>query len=357
MRIITRYVAREFTLNFLLGLGAFSATYLIVEFFERINAFVYNKAPWPLIGAYFLNKFPLMLFQVAPAAVLLASILTLGIMSRHNEVMAMKSGGVGLWSLAHPILGVVGMIFVVLLGMNEYVVPYANQNARMITNLVIHKKKATETFKQSQIWIHGQQTIYNVQLYHPERNLLEGVTLYRFSPQFELLERVDARSAQWKEGKWVLAEASVTDFAQQGVAVRKNYPELTLSLQETPADFQVAEKNPERDELPRAEGVCAEDRAGRLQREQVPDGHVRLYLLPVHQRHHGISWASPWLCGKSAERGWPWGSGTASCSVLSTWWCTHSSWSWERWEACPRSRPPGWGTSSSAWWERTCYFR
>jgi lipopolysaccharide export system permease protein len=244
MRIITRYVAREFTLNFLLGLGAFSATYLIVEFFERINAFVYNKAPWPLIGAYFLNKFPLMLFQVAPAAVLLASILTLGIMSRHNEVMAMKSGGVGLWSLTHPILGVVGMIFVVLLGMNEYVVPYANQNARMITNLVIHKKKATETFKQSQIWIHGQQTIYNVQLYHPERNLLEGITLYRFSPRFELLERVDARSAQWQDGQWVLTDASVTDFAQQGVAVRKNYPQLTLSLSETPLDFQVAEKNP-----------------------------------------------------------------------------------------------------------------
>jgi lipopolysaccharide export system permease protein len=244
MRIITRYLAREFTLNFFLGLGAFSATYLIVEFFERINAFVYNNAPWPLIGAYFLNKFPFMLFQVAPAAVLLSSILTLGMMSRHNEVMALKSGGVGLWSLTHPILGVVGLIFLTLLGMNEYIVPYANQTARIISDLIIHKKKPTETFKQSQIWIHGKQTIYNVQLYHPEKNLLEGITLYRFSPQFELLERVDARSAQWKDGKWVLAEASVTDFTQQGVAVRKNYRQLTLSLPETPLDFRVAEKNP-----------------------------------------------------------------------------------------------------------------
>src|SRR3972149_1286274 len=98
MKIITRYLARDFAQNFILGLGSFSATYLVVEFFERINVFIYNQAAWPTIGAYFLNKFPSILFQVAPAAVLLSSILTLGVMSRHNEIMAMKSGGVSLWT-------------------------------------------------------------------------------------------------------------------------------------------------------------------------------------------------------------------------------------------------------------------
>jgi lipopolysaccharide export system permease protein len=245
MKIITRYVAKEFTQNFFLGLGAFSATYLIVEFFERINAFLYNKATWPMMGAYFLNKFPSILFQVAPAAVLLSSILTLGLMSRHNEVMAMKSGGVSLWSLAHPTLGVVGMIFLALLGLNEFIMPSANQNARSISDWIIHKKKPVAAFKQSQIWIHGHQTIYNIQLYHPEKNLLEGLTLYRFSPQFQVVQRVDARSAQWKEGKWVLSDASVTDFTERDLPVRKNYQEMVLSLPETPHDFQIAEKNPE----------------------------------------------------------------------------------------------------------------
>ncbi len=245
MKIITRYTAREFTQNFFLGLGAFSAIYLIVEFFERINAFLYNQAPWALMGEYFLNKVPSILFQVAPAAVLLSSILTLGLMSRHNEVMAMKSGGVSLWSLAHPILGVVGMIFLALLGLNEFIMPSANQNARSISDWIIHKKKPVAAFKESQIWIHGHQTIYNIRLYHPEKNLLEGLTLYRLSPQFELLERVDARSAKWKEGKWVLSDASVTDFTERNLPVRKNYPEMVLSLPETPHDFQIAEKNPE----------------------------------------------------------------------------------------------------------------
>jgi lipopolysaccharide export system permease protein len=245
LKIITRYVSKEFTQNFLLGLGAFSAIYLIVEFFERINAFFYNKATWPMMGAYFLNKFPSIVFQVAPAAVLLSSILTLGLMSRHNEVMAMKSGGVSLWSLVHPVLGVVGVIFLALLGLNEFILPSANQNARSISDWIIHKKKPLAAFKQSQIWIHGHQIIYNIQVYHPERNLLEGLTLYRFDPHFEVVERVDARSAQWKEGKWVLSDASVTDFTVRNLPARKNYQELILSLPETPNDFRIAEKNPE----------------------------------------------------------------------------------------------------------------
>lgn len=247
MKILTRYLAREFAQYFCLGLGAFSAIYLIVEFFERINAFIYNKATWPLMGAYFLNKFPSILFQVTPAAILLASIITLGLMTRHNEVMAIKSGGIGLGDLVYPILGVVILVFVGLLGLSEYLMPSANQNARAIYDFIIHKKKSMATFKQSQLWIHGRQSIYNIQLYHPDKNVLEGLTIYRFSPDLDyvLVQRIDARSAQWKEGKWILSEASVTDFDRKGVPARSFHRELILSLPETPGDFQIAEKNPD----------------------------------------------------------------------------------------------------------------
>lgn len=40
MKILSRYLAREFAQNFFLGLGPFCSTYRIVEFFERINPFL-----------------------------------------------------------------------------------------------------------------------------------------------------------------------------------------------------------------------------------------------------------------------------------------------------------------------------
>jgi lipopolysaccharide export system permease protein len=245
MSTLSRYVAREFTKNFLLGLGSFTTIYLIVEFFERINAFLYNRAPLGMMGSYFLNKIPSILFQVAPAAILLGTIVTLGAMSRHNEIMALKSGGISLWRITTPILRVVILLYVLLLGLNEWVMPPANQNAREVIDLIIHKKKPVAVFKQSQIWIRSHQAIYNIKLYHPERNLLEGITIYRFDPAFRLRERLDARSGRWQNGQWTFMDASVTTFPAGGFPIRKFHSEIRLSLPETPADFQIVDKNPE----------------------------------------------------------------------------------------------------------------
>jgi lipopolysaccharide export system permease protein len=245
MKILSRYLAREFILNFLLALAAFTTTYLIVEFFERVNAFMVNQAPLPLMAAYFLSKIPGIVYQISPPAVLLAAIKTLGQMSRHNEIIAMKAGGVALSQLARPILGTVLVICFVLLGISEFLMPQTNQNARALRDQIIHKKKSVVTFKQSQIWIHSFQAIYNIQLYDPEKNVLQGVTIFRFDPAFRLTERVDARSAHWEKGQWVFSDVSVTKFPPGGFPVRKMHPRLVLYLPEAPNDFRIAEKNPD----------------------------------------------------------------------------------------------------------------
>jgi lipopolysaccharide export system permease protein len=197
------------------------------------------------MGAYFANKIPSIVFQVAPASILLSAIITLGLMSRHNEILAMKSGGISLRRITFPILGVVMILYFILLGMNEFIVPPANQKVRSLMDLIIHKKKPMSAFKQHQVWIHSHQAIYNIRLYHPEKDFLEGVTLYRFDQNFRIFERVDARSARWQDGRWIFSEVSVTHFASEGFPIRKKYSELTLTLPETPSDFRIAEKNPD----------------------------------------------------------------------------------------------------------------
>ncbi len=245
MSTLTRYLSREFAQNFFLCLGTFGTIYLIVEFFERINAFLYNRAPLAMMASYFLNKIPWIVSEVAPAAILLATIVTLGTMSRHNEIMAMKSGGISLWRIVSPILGVAIVIYLALLGLNEWVTPAANQKARGVRELIIHKKSPVATFKQSQIWIHSHQAIYNIKLYHLEQDLLEGITVFRFGSAFQLTERIDARSARWQDGRWTFSEASVTTFSPDGFPIRKFHKEFVISLPEMPADFRIADKPPE----------------------------------------------------------------------------------------------------------------
>ncbi len=114
MKILSRYLARDFLQNFLLGLGAFTTIYLVVEFFERVNAFLHNRASLEMMISYFLNKIPSIISQVSPAAILLSSLLTLGIMSRHNEIMALKAAGIGLRQIILPVLRVVLVLYLIL---------------------------------------------------------------------------------------------------------------------------------------------------------------------------------------------------------------------------------------------------
>ena len=245
MRILTRYIAYEFTQKFFLGLAAFTTIYLVVEFFERINALMVNQAPLDLMIAYFTNKIPFIVFQIAPSAILLSCLLTLGFMSKYNEILAMKSGGIPLRQISAPILTIVGLICIGLLGLSEFIIPLTNASANQIWDLVVHKKKSSGHFKQNQIWIHGQQSFYNIQLYHPASEIFEGITIFRLDPRWKMTQRIDARRAQWENGQWVFSEASVTHFAADGSPIRKYHPQLTLSLPETPKDLKISEKNPE----------------------------------------------------------------------------------------------------------------
>ena len=104
MKILDRYVAREF-LRFLgLVLATFVVLYLLIDFFEKIRMFMSNAATVRQVVTHFLYTIPMIVTQTLPAAVLLASLITFGTLSRHGEITAMKSCGVSLWQMAAPIL-------------------------------------------------------------------------------------------------------------------------------------------------------------------------------------------------------------------------------------------------------------
>ena len=84
MRLVTRYVGAQFLRVFLVGLLAFLAIYLIVEFFERVDDFLEKGTPFRQAVGYFVYKIPQILMQISPAAILLASVFSLLILGHNN---------------------------------------------------------------------------------------------------------------------------------------------------------------------------------------------------------------------------------------------------------------------------------
>ena len=87
MSILTRYLAREIIWHCCIVLAVVATVYLAVDFFEKIDDFLEAGVPAASALWYFLFKIPFIIAQVLPIGLLLAVLVTFGIMSKQNELI------------------------------------------------------------------------------------------------------------------------------------------------------------------------------------------------------------------------------------------------------------------------------
>lgn len=208
MNILNRYVARELLAVFLPALCGFVALYLIVDFFDRVDILLRHEATMRSAVKYFLFKVPLMVTQVLPAAVLLATIVGLGLLGRRNEITAMRAAGVSLWRTARPLLLGAAAISLAALIWDETVVPYASRQFQYVNNVEIRKRPERGIFSEREIWYRGLQGIYNIAHIDQGRGMLFGLTVYRLNDSFELAAVIEVPAATWRGAGWEVHHAT-----------------------------------------------------------------------------------------------------------------------------------------------------
>jgi lipopolysaccharide export system permease protein len=279
--IVQRYVSREFLKIFAICFGGLLGTYLLVDFFQRIDLFLDYPTPvrWKLL--YFLLKLPMFVFHITPVAMLVALLVTLGVMNRHREITAIKCGGFTLLHLCAPlvVLGVLASVFVFVT--NEYVVPAATRESQTILEVRIRNRPLRSIFRQNRIWYYGEQnTIFNIQLLDPVARTLEGVTLYRFDPSgTRLVARVDARRAEFRKGRWWFHGGTVREFKPDGSVRADSFELRTLPVPDRPEDISQYREKPEEMNLPAlAEYVRKIRRSGFAATAYLVDLHAKISL-------------------------------------------------------------------------------
>ncbi len=242
-RVLHRYVIREYLKIFSLSLSSLLLIYVIVLFFQKVELFVKYNAPFYLIFLYLLYKIPEVIFQwTLPYGVLLATLLTLGTLSRHSEITAMKAGGVSLYRITFPLFFIVLFISLCSFLGNEYLVPLTNHKTRYLLSVQLRKEPPASFFKNYKIWYRSDHHIFNIQLLDPKKKALKGVTLYEFDDRFRCLQRIDASEVKWINGKWKFYDGSVRDFDEGGSIQTTPFRELEVSLAENWESFESIER-------------------------------------------------------------------------------------------------------------------
>jgi len=185
-------------------LAAAIGIYLSVDVFENIDKFVNADLPVSRVVQFFLFKLPLITAQITPVGILLAVIITLGLMNKNNEIIALKSGGMSVYHFLRPILMLGLFISIGLFFLSEIVVPITVSKANEIWRMEV--KKISVTSVQKNIWFKGHRSISYISYFNPHDQTISGIAINFFDQQFRLTRRVDAAKGVFEEGHWVFYE-------------------------------------------------------------------------------------------------------------------------------------------------------
>ena len=236
--ILDRYILREFLKILLLVLVSVVALFIVIEYTELAKDVRDNGVSASTLLRYFRFQIFTVLNWTLPISVLVATLVTFGLLAKNNEVTAIKSNGVSLYRVAAPIMAVAILISLLAYFILDFVLPYANQRVYELKRRIEGKTAITSTAQQK-LWYLGKNYIFNFLAYDTNAKMLTQVQVFEFNPSdFRLTRRVYAQRATWNGQAWAFENGWIRSFPDQGNSTYTEIKEpLALFYPETPEDF------------------------------------------------------------------------------------------------------------------------
>jgi lipopolysaccharide export system permease protein len=213
MTILFRYILREYAKIFVMCFSGLTTIYLVIDFFEKVRRLLrYDSGVLPVL-LYFVLKIPAISFQVAPFAILVSTLLTLALLSRSNEITALRSCGVSLLWMTSPFLLFASGVALILLVFSSTIIPLASEKAEEVRLVQIEKRPAPVTVQTAQPWVRiGADTIMRIKEIGGAGTILRGIQMFHFDRTFRLDQLIEAAEGRYATEGWLLHDGNRRRF-------------------------------------------------------------------------------------------------------------------------------------------------
>ena len=240
--LLDDYVLRDFFLYLGMILATFLVLVLVFTLFELLGDILRNQVPVTVVAEYLLNVTPYLLYKIAPLVMLLAVLVTFGLMNRANEITAIKATGISIYRIVMPVIVAAAVLATALFFADQFYLPHTNKRQEALHNQI--KGKPPQTYlRPDRKWIFGQNNdIYYYQFFDPDRDQFGNITVFQLDrASFTITRRIHAERAHWAENlnRWIYEQgwdrslnvSAISDYHPFDVAT---FP----SLPETPSYFK-----------------------------------------------------------------------------------------------------------------------
>jgi lipopolysaccharide export system permease protein len=279
MSTLGRYVVGQYLRVFGATLFAATAVFLIVDLVDRIGEYSEYSPTAAALATFYAYRLPRILTDVYPGVALLAVLLSLGLLARNREILALRACGVGSQQLAVPLLGASALVSFAALVWSETVVPPAATEARHVRDVVIKKKKDFGVMDARSIWFQDRDGFVNIDYFDATHRKLHGLRIYVAGQGFQLQRIVDVPVATWRDDAWHVGGGTVKEFDASGRFEPRPLRPGEVRLTDPPSDLAKRRPNPEEFTLGALrERVAALEARGLDASEARVDMHAKLAL-------------------------------------------------------------------------------
>lgn len=241
MTLLNRYLVGQFVRHFFTVNAGFVAIYLLVDFFEKIDHFTNAGKPLGMALQYFFLTIPSIVDQLGPVFILLAGVLTLGMLNHSNELTALKAGGIPLRLIVRPLLAAALAFTLLFLLAAELLLPHTVAKTNNIWFEQLKGKVPLGILRNNRYYYRGSEGFYSFTWPDPKKHLFRDFSYSRWDERYNIKTLTTAHTAFYSEERdiWRLTNGQIQEQKEGGGYQIANFRQQDIAFPEKPEDFLV----------------------------------------------------------------------------------------------------------------------
>jgi lipopolysaccharide export LptBFGC system permease protein LptF len=238
--------------TFVLWLCGWVMMVQVFTFFDLLGDIVKNHIPMSHVITYHVFLTPKLIYETLPLSVLLAVLVTFGVMTKNNEVTAFKACGIGVRRLGLPVLLMSGLLSAGLFAFDYDWLPRANQIQDALLNEIKGRPVQTYLHPERKWMIHDYRIFY-FKYFDPSEKLMVEPYVFELDPKtFHVVREINANRARWQQNikSWVWEQGVARDLCGVDECKLQDFTVTTFpEMTEVPDDFLKEVKQDQANEL------------------------------------------------------------------------------------------------------------
>ena len=247
MKIIDKYLIKQFLQTIFFGLIAFTLLFVVIDMMENLDDFIDQSVPFGIILHYYLVFSPDIIKLMTPVSVLFGALFTVGKVSNLSELTAIKASGISMYRFMAPFLVTTLMISMLSIYFSGYIVPMANKTK---LNIQLNYLKKGFVYTGGNIFFQDSPTrIVNIAFFDNAENQANRVGIQEFEKNdlTHMISRIDAAKMVYDSlsHSWIAYNGVKRTFNRREEGA-KYFSKLNLNyLRFKPSDLLTKQQKPE----------------------------------------------------------------------------------------------------------------